>query len=86
MAPKVEKVSVAIALEDLEWARARAEREESSLSSVLTALVRAARLREDKVARQRASFASYVAWATKGNPITAEEREAAERELDELGL
>jgi len=31
-----EKVSVSLAIEDLEWARQRAERDDKSLSAVLT--------------------------------------------------
>jgi Arc/MetJ-type ribon-helix-helix transcriptional regulator len=82
MAAKVEKVSVAIGLEDLAWARERADREGASLSSVLTAAIRATRERETRLAHQRRALDRYLAWATKGKPLTAEEIEAAQRELD----
>lgn len=82
MAGKVEKVSVAIGREDLEWARERADREGASLSSVLTAAIRATREREGKLAKQRAALDTYIAWATKGKPLTAKELEAARRELE----
>lgn len=42
----VEKVSVALNLEELEWARQRADREGASLSAVLSAALRAARQAE----------------------------------------
>jgi hypothetical protein len=45
-----EKVSVSLAAEDVEWARQRAERDETSLSGVLTEALRRQRQSE---ARQR---------------------------------
>jgi hypothetical protein len=45
-----EKVSVSLAAEDVEWARQRAERDETSLSAVLTEALRRQRQSE---ARQR---------------------------------
>jgi hypothetical protein len=78
----VEKVSVAIGREDLKWLRARAKREDASLSAVLTAAIRATREREAKLARQRAAIAQYVAWATDGKGLSPAVLEEARRELE----
>lgn len=81
MAATVEKVSVAIGLEDLAWLRDRAEHEGASLSAVLTAAIRATREREAKVERQRRAVEAYVGWATDGEGLSHDELEVARREL-----
>ncbi|MEY4513748.1 MAG: hypothetical protein RLZZ450_5870, partial [Pseudomonadota bacterium] len=53
MAATVQKVSVALGLEDLAWLRQRAEHQHESLSAVLTAAIRATREREELLDRQR---------------------------------
>jgi Arc/MetJ-type ribon-helix-helix transcriptional regulator len=84
VAATVEKVSVALGLEDLAWLRERAEQQRASLSAVLTAAIRATREREALRERQRASLETYVTWATDGEGLPAEVVAEAERELDEL--
>jgi len=82
MAASVEKVSVAIGNDELEWARERARREGSSLSAVLTDAARVARELEQQKARQEAAWRAFVEYATEGQGLSAEAIEAAARELD----
>jgi hypothetical protein len=82
MAASVEKVSVAIGRDELEWAKERAEREGTSLSAVLTAATRAAREQEARRARQDAAWGAILSWATEGQGVSPEALAAAERELD----
>jgi hypothetical protein len=84
MAATVEKVSVALGLEDLAWLRERAEQQHASLSAVLTATIRATREREALLERQRAALEAYVAGATDGKGLPPDVMAAAQRELDEL--
>ena len=81
MSVSVEKVSVAIGREELEWARERAEREGTSLSAVLTYAARAFREQEARRARKDAAWLSFMEWATEGEGLTTGALEAAEREL-----
>jgi hypothetical protein len=83
VAASVEKVSVAIGLDELEWARGRAERDGVSLSAVLTEAARKARDLEERWARQDAAWKSFVDWATEGKGLSTETLEAAQRELDD---
>ena len=70
----VEKVSVAIAREDLEWARAQAAKDGRSFSAVLGDAIRAWR----RAQAQR----EVLAWLGEGEPpITSAERSALGREL-----
>ena len=82
MGASVEKVSVAIGLEELEWARSRSERQGISLSAVLTEAARAAREREARQARQNASWEAFVAWASDGKGVSRKSLLAAEQELN----
>jgi Arc/MetJ-type ribon-helix-helix transcriptional regulator len=84
VAATVEKVSVALGLDDLAWLRERAEQQRASLSAVLTAAIRTTREREALHERQRASLEAYVNWATDGKGLPPEVVADAERELDEL--
>lgn len=84
MAASVEKVSLAIGREELEWARQRAERQGTSLSAVLTEAARVARELEAHRARQDAAWGAFLAWATEGEGVSPEALEAAQRELDRL--
>jgi hypothetical protein len=82
MAVSVEKISVAIAHEELEWARARAEREGTSVSAVLSDAARAARKLEAVRARQALAWDAFLEWATDGKGLSPEALEAAALELD----
>lgn len=67
-----EKVSVSLAVEDVEWARKRAEQDDMSLSAVLTEALR----------RQRQSEARRKLLAELGtDDLTQEELDAARAEL-----
>jgi hypothetical protein len=67
-----EKVSVSLAVEDVEWARKKAEQDDKSLSAVLTEALR----------RQRQSEARRRLLAELGtDDLTPEELEAARAEL-----
>jgi hypothetical protein len=81
MAVSVEKVSVAIGRDELEWARERAEREGTSLSAVLTDAARVARDLEARRTRQDAAWASFLEWATEGQGLPPGALAAAQREL-----
>jgi len=82
MSASVEKVSVAIGLDVLEWARKRAEAEGISLSAVLTEAARRGREAAERQARQDAAWAAFKKWAGKGRKgLSAEALEAAELEL-----
>jgi hypothetical protein len=81
MAPTVRKISLAIGREELKWARARAKRENTSVSAVLTEAARAAREAEALRAKQRAAWATFLDWATDGKGLRDDEIEAAAREL-----
>lgn len=81
MSASVEKVSVAIGRDVLEWARERAEREGLSLSAVLTEAARLGRDAEERRARQEAAWTAFVDWATEGQGLPAAALEDAEREL-----
>ena len=82
MSASVEKVSVAIGRDVLEWARKRAELEGLSLSAVLTEAVRLGREAAERQARQDAAWAAFKKWALKGRKgLPASALEAAEREL-----
>ena len=82
MAASVEKVSVAIGRDELEWARGRAEREGVSLSAVLTDAARVARELEARRARQDTAWWAFMDWATEGEGLPTEAFEAAQKELD----
>ena len=82
MASNVQKVSVAIGLEELAWARERAEREGTSLSAVLSAAARVAREVEEESARRNAAWSGFLRWATEDAPLTDEELAAADQELN----
>lgn len=81
MPVSVKKVSVAIGLDELEWARGRAERDGTSLSAVLTEATRAAREFEARRVRQDAAWLSFLEWATEGAGLPTGALEAAQREL-----
>lgn len=67
-----EKVSVSLAVEDVEWARKKAEQDDKSLSAVLTEALR----------RQRQSEARRQLLAELGtDDLTPEDLEAARAEL-----
>jgi len=67
-----EKVSVSLAVEDVEWARKKAEQDDKSLSAVLTEALR----------RQRQSEARRRLLAELGtDDLTPEDLEAARAEL-----
>ncbi len=83
MAARVEKVSVALGVEELAWARERAERDGDSLSAVLTAAARLARRVEDERARRDEAWSQFLSWATDGNGLDDESLEWARRVLDE---
>jgi hypothetical protein len=84
MAATVVKVSVALGLEELEWARDGAERLGTSVSSVLTEAARAARELEAQRARQQTAWDEYLAWATDGKGLPEGVLEASRRELAAL--
>ena len=81
MPSSVGKISVAIGREELEWARSRAKREGTSLSAVLTEAARTVREQEARRKRQDAAWSEFVAWATDGQGLAAEQLEDARREL-----
>jgi hypothetical protein len=81
MAASVEKVSLAIGREELEWAREQAERKGTSLSAVLTSAARLARRVEARRTRQQAAWQSFLAWATDGEGLSPEAVRAAADEL-----
>jgi hypothetical protein len=81
MSVSVEKVSVAIGREELEWARGRAEKEGTSLSAVLTHAARTFREHEARRAHQDAAWWSFMEWATEGEGLPTGMLEAAQREL-----
>lgn len=74
---------MAIGLEELAWARERAEREGTSLSAVLSAAARVAREVEEENARRAEAWEEFLRWATEGAPFTDEELAEADRELDD---
>ncbi len=84
MPVSVEKVSVAIGRDELEWARERAERDGTSLSAVLTGATRTARELEAHRARQDAAWAAYLEWATDGKGLPQDALAAAVDELDRV--
>ena len=66
-------IAVALPSEDLAWARARAEREGTTVPTVVSHAVRKARQLEARV--------EVLAWLADGQrPLTAEELDAVERE------
>ncbi|MEM1032949.1 MAG: hypothetical protein AAGN82_21565 [Myxococcota bacterium] len=77
MAPKVEKVSVAIGKRELAWARGRAAREGTSLSAVLRDAARVARQVEEARARQEAAWAAFLDGATDGRGLTSDDLASA---------
>lgn len=79
---RVEELSVAIGPEELAWARQRAEREGTSLSAIVTAVLRSARLEEAERARREAAWQEYLDWATAGRGVDSDELKAALREID----
>jgi hypothetical protein len=81
MSASVEKVSVAIGREELEWARGRAEQQGTSLSAVLTHVARTFREQEARRARQDAAWGAFTEWATEGEGLPPETIEAAQQEL-----
>jgi hypothetical protein len=81
MPVSVEKVSVALGRDELEWARERAEREGTSLSAVLTQATRQVRELEAAQARQDAAWAEFLEWATDGKGLPEEAVAAAAAEL-----
>jgi hypothetical protein len=80
----VEKVSVALGRDELEWARERAEREGTSLSAVLTQATRQVRELEAAQTRQDAAWAEFLEWATNGKGLTQEAVASATAELDRV--
>lgn len=86
MSVSVEKVSMALGLPELSWARDRAEREGGSLSAVVTRVLREARARDEEQARRDEAWAEVVAWATDGKGFSDDDLAEARRELDAVGL
>ena len=84
MSSSVEKVSVAIGRDVLEWARERANQEGLSLSAVLTEAARMGREAAERRSRQEAAWRAFMDWATEGVGLPASALEAAERELGNL--
>ena len=85
MSASVEKVSVAIGRDVLDWARKRAELQGLSLSAVLTEAARLGREAAERQARQEAAWSAFRKWAVKGRKgLSAAALEAAERELGDL--
>lgn len=82
MAPSVEKVSVALGRDVLEWARERAARDGLSLSAVLTEIARLGRDAAERATQQEAAWAEFVGWATDGEGVSHDALADAARELD----
>ena len=81
MAATVQKVSVALGREELEWARKRAKRQRTSVSAVLTDITREARETEARRARQRRAWTDFLASAVGDRPLDDAELAAARAEL-----
>ena len=84
MTVSVEKVSVAIGRDELEWARGRAAREGTSLSAVLTEAARTVRELEAQRSRRDAAWWWFLEWAADGEGLPPEVLDAARLELELL--
>ena len=83
MAASVEKVSVALSHEVLEWARERAKRKGTSLSAVLTRAALLAKRHEERIRRQREGWDAYLREATAGQGLSPDDMRAGAAELAE---
>lgn len=82
MSSSVEKISVALGRDVLQWARERAARDGLSLSAVLTEIARLGRDAAERAAEQQAAWDEFVGWATDGDGVSPEALADAARELD----